>query len=96
MDGVFDGQSYVSILEQHIANCPIVWLSLRDNNLEADTLNIVSPLIQMRNLKHLDFGGANFHGLKSNKKYGNTLSKVLTELIKLASCKDSVSFFVSY
>lgn len=78
------------MLEQYLPECPIADLSLRDNGLEQDAAKLFAALRSLEPLKRLDVGGANFTALRSNKKYSSTLSKVLSELVKLVSSENCV------
>lgn len=89
-----DGRGCASVVEQNIASCPISILSLRDNALDHNLTKILPVLSQLCYLKCLDLGGSNFIGLKSNKKYSSSLSKVLAELADLISNQESVCFIL--
>lgn len=80
------------ILEQFLPLCPVALLSLRDNGLEQDAPKLFAALRAMDSLQSLDIGGANFAGLRANKKGAPLLSKALNELVKLISQEESVSF----
>jgi hypothetical protein len=42
----------------------------------------------MQGIRSLDLGGANFFGLKANKKHAQTLGAILAELVKLVNDVD--------
>lgn len=91
LDGVCADKGCFELLEQYLPNCPIAFLSLRDNNMEQDAQRVLSAARSMKSLQSLDIGGANFVALKANKKAGPTLNKILAELVKLISAGKSVS-----
>lgn len=93
LDGVCDKGS-TAVLEQFLPDCPLSRLSLRDNGLEQDAVKLFAALRSLDNLTLLDIGGSNFTALRSNKKYSSTLSKALTELVKLVSAENCVSDLV--
>lgn len=94
LDGVCDKGS-AAVLEQFLPDCPLSSLSLRDNGLEQDAIKLFAALRSLEHLTLLDIGGSNFTALRSNKKYSSTLSKALTELVKLISAENCVSIFCS-
>uniref|UniRef100_A0A915EGM3 Uncharacterized protein n=1 Tax=Ditylenchus dipsaci TaxID=166011 RepID=A0A915EGM3_9BILA len=84
LDAVCD-RSCIPVLEQYLPLCPVAHLSLRDNCLENEAMKLLPALGTSTSLISLDIGGANFYGLKSNKKYSGNLSRVLAELVTLIS-----------
>ncbi|KAI6179615.1 Carm-PH domain-containing protein [Aphelenchoides besseyi] len=89
LDGVCGDRGCCSALEL-LPNCPIAFLSLRDNALEQDAQKLLSLLRDMKSLQSLDIGGSNFAGLRANKKVGaSLLTKMMNELVKLVSVENS-------
>jgi hypothetical protein len=93
LDGVCSDKNCFDVLDQFLPNCPVAFLSLRDNALEQDAQKVLAAICLLKTLQSLDIGGANFVGLKANKKSGQTLNKIIGELVKLISAENSVSPF---
>ncbi|KAI6234521.1 Carm-PH domain-containing protein [Aphelenchoides fujianensis] len=90
LDGVCAADRACCTALEVLPNCPVAFLSLRDNALEQDAQKLFTSLREMKSLQSLDVGGANFGGLRANKKYGaSLLTKMLNELVKLISVENS-------
>ncbi|KAI6170504.1 Carm-PH domain-containing protein [Aphelenchoides bicaudatus] len=89
LDGVCAEKGCFELLEQFLPTCPVAFLSLRDNGMEQDSQRVLAAIRLMKPLQSLDIGGANFAGLKANKKSGSTLNKIFSELVQLISSNKS-------
>lgn len=92
LDCVCGDKTCFEVLETFLPTCPVAFLSLRDNGLEQDAQKILAAARSMKHLQALDIGGANFVALKANKKSATTLNKIMAELVKLISNRESVGF----
>ncbi|KAF7635023.1 hypothetical protein Mgra_00005621 [Meloidogyne graminicola] len=82
----------VNIFEQYLLECPCIYsLSLRDNSLEHEAYRLLPIICKMRGLRQLDVGGANFFGLKANKKHAQMLSAIVTEFVRLINGEEDES-----
>ncbi|CAK5086124.1 unnamed protein product [Meloidogyne enterolobii] len=82
----------VNVFEQYLLECPCICsLSLRDNSLEHETYRLLPIICKMRGLRKFDIGGANFFGLKANKKHAQMLSAIVTEFVRLVNGEDEES-----
>uniref|UniRef100_A0A1I8BYH0 Carm_PH domain-containing protein n=1 Tax=Meloidogyne hapla TaxID=6305 RepID=A0A1I8BYH0_MELHA len=82
----------VNVFEQYLFECPCICsLSLRDNSLEHETYRLLPIICKMRGLRKIDIGGANFFGLKANKKHAQMLSAIVTEFVRLVNGEEEES-----
>uniref|UniRef100_A0A915MQ75 Uncharacterized protein n=1 Tax=Meloidogyne javanica TaxID=6303 RepID=A0A915MQ75_MELJA len=56
-----------------------------------NTYRLLPIICKMRGLRKLDIGGANFFGLKANKKHAQMLSAIVTEFVRLVNGEDEES-----
>jgi len=55
------------------------------------TYRLLPIICKMRGLRKFDIGGANFFGLKANKKHAQMLSAIVTEFVRLVNGEDEES-----
>uniref|UniRef100_A0A915M698 Uncharacterized protein n=1 Tax=Meloidogyne javanica TaxID=6303 RepID=A0A915M698_MELJA len=56
-----------------------------------NTYRLLPIICKMRGLRKFDIGGANFFGLKANKKHAQMLSAIVTEFVRLVNGEDEES-----